>query len=114
MFQFLCRFAFYRLFVWYELALRQKPSRLGLARFDKDLENVEGMDDPVNARLIESTDCLTGDVVGLPLPVQESWDQFKTGPLAELNKRNTSELVCVCLSGRLSQIPISTLLLSVF
>jgi len=67
MFQFLCRFAFYRLFFWYELALRQKPPRLGLARFDKDLNMskvwMSYQHDPVNSQLIESTDCLTGDML---------------------------------------------------
>jgi len=32
-------------------------------------------------------------VKGLPAPVQESWEQFKLGPLAEMNKKNTCELV---------------------
>jgi len=36
-------------------------------------------------------------VVGLPEAVRESWEQFKSGPLAEVNKRNMRELVSVCV-----------------
>ena len=40
-----------------------------------------------------SDSCLWTNGAGLPASVQESWEQFKTGPLAEMNKRNTYELV---------------------
>jgi len=32
-------------------------------------------------------------VLGLPEAVQESWEQFKSGPLAEMNRKNTCDLV---------------------
>jgi serine/threonine-protein phosphatase 6 regulatory subunit 3 len=44
----------------------------------------------VNSRNAQKIDDL---ILSLPAEVQESWGQFKVGPLADINKKNNSELV---------------------